>query len=378
MKKKQRPAGLDKVLAEYGLDAVIGVSPENYTFICGGHVSVRLRSRLGFAVIPAHGGGPFLVTCSLERALTTAESWMTDIRTYVEFEQHPVEPLAEGLRERGLDKGRIGLDLDYLPASAYLELVNRLPHATFVDTAEAVASLRSFKTPDEIEIITRATRDTHRAVLDAMEAARLGENERTMCNRIANNMINNGADGITFMSFGSGKKAHLFHAGAYESVTPAVSEVIRFDVGAAYGSWSSDFARTYSTGEPTRKHRETYRKLLDVEAATIDMIKPGIMAEEVFFFCRDMMLKHGLIFYMPHVGHSLGIELHEKPMLKAGEKTRLMPGMLINVEPSTFDDEKSAFHTEDLLLITETGTELMTLGLAPPEIPVIGEKIVYP
>ena len=56
MKKKQRPAGLDKVLAEYGLDAVIGVSPENYTFICGGHVSVRLRSRLGFAVIPAHGG----------------------------------------------------------------------------------------------------------------------------------------------------------------------------------------------------------------------------------------------------------------------------------------------------------------------------------
>ena len=58
------------------------------------------------------------------------------------------------------------------------------------------------------------------------------------------------------------------------------------------------------------------------------MIKPGVMAEDVFFFCRDMMLKLDLIFYMPHVGHSLGVELHERPMLREVEKTPLTPGML--------------------------------------------------
>jgi Xaa-Pro aminopeptidase len=174
------------------------------------------------------------------------------------------------------------------------------------------------------------------------------------------------------MCFGSGRYSNLFHAPAFDWVVPGESEIIRFDVGGQYGPWTSDFARTYSTGNPTEAQRQTHAALIDIETATIAMMGPGVPAEDVYFFCRDRFKDAGLQFYMPHVGHGFGLELHEFPMLRAGEKTRLAPGMVFNVEPSTFDDDMVAYHTEDLLVITETGTRLLTLGLAPREIPVLG------
>jgi Xaa-Pro aminopeptidase len=198
-----------------------------------------------------------------------------------------------------------------------------------------------------------------------------------MSDRIAANMFRNGADGTAFMCFGSGKYTHLFHAPAFDWVHVSEGDIIRFDVGGQYGAWSSDFARTYSAGSPSELQKQTYAALIDIETATIDIIRPGLRAEDVFFFCRDQFHKHGLQFYMPHVGHSFGLELHESPMLRAGEKTVLQPGMVFNIEPSTFDEHRVAYHTEDLLVVTETGYRLLTLGLAPRDLPVIGQAIAY-
>jgi Xaa-Pro aminopeptidase len=49
-------------------------------------------------------------------------------------------------------------------------------------------------------------------------------------------------------------------------------------------------------------------------------------------------------------------------MIRPGDKTPLKKGMVINIEPMASDDDGSFYHTEDLLVITETGTRLLTLG----------------
>jgi Xaa-Pro aminopeptidase len=61
-------------------------------------------------------------------------------------------------------------------------------------------------------------------------------------------------------------------------------------------------------------------------------------------------------------------------MLRPGDKTKIKPGMVLNIEP-VVSDGANMYHTEDLIEVTESGHRLMTLGLAPDEMPVIGQTV---
>jgi len=358
-----------------GVDVVVGLSPENFAYLAESWIFTTrtLPPRQAIALIFA-AGDPVVLVCNIERSHPEEESWVRDIRTYVEFAEHPMDALAAILSERGVAKGRIGVDLQFLPQASFQRLSQLLPEAQFIDTTDIVAELRAIKSEREIAVLEHASLGTHKAALDAMAASRPGDSEKVMADRLLFNMINNGADGTTFLVFGSGPRSGMAHALPTGRV-PGPSEIIRFDFGGSYGQWQSDFARTYSTGDPTAAQQQTYAALRRAQADTIGIIRPGIAAEDVFFACRDAFRKHGLDFIMPHVGHGFGIELHETPMLRPGNKTALAPGMVLNVEPLTLDEQRSGYQLEDLVLVTPQGFRLLTLGLAPVEIPVIGSKI---
>ena len=363
-----------RVPEDLGVDVVVGTSPENFTFLSGSYIFTTrtLPPRQAFAMIPAQGE-PSVLVCSVERAHPEEESWIKTIRTYTEFVEHPMDALAKALAEDGLHEARIGLDLQFLPHASFALLAEKLPKAKFADTTEELAKLRAIKSPEEVAIIERATKSTHDATLLAMSEARLGESEKVMANRLLTHMIEMGADGTTFLVFGSGRRSGMTHALPTER-KPAESEIIRLDFGGWYGPWQSDFARTYSTGKPSPLQQDTYRALAIVQRATIESIKPGIAAEDVFFTCRSGFEKEGIRFVMPHVGHGFGLELHEFPMLRPGNKTVLKTGMVLNVEPITIDADRSGYQLEDLVLVTENGHRVLTRGLPPPEIPVIGTR----
>nr|WP_295467080.1 Xaa-Pro peptidase family protein [Mesorhizobium sp.] len=360
-----------------GLDAIVAMSPENFAYASGAFIStVRLiRPRLAFAVLLAKGK-PFNIVCSIEESLTRAESWIDDVVTYTEFVDVPVEVLARELKKKGLEKGKIGIDLDYLPVSSFETLKAAMPGANFINTTETVAALRAIKSESEIALLEAATKQTHKAVLDAMEASKQGDSEADMAQKIANNIINYGADGTLFMAFASGDRTKHPHTTAQSDVLPRPGDIIRFDVGGTYGAFASDFARTYSAGEPTKEQKEVHAKLVRIQRETIEAVKPGVLAEDLFFLCKGLFEKNGLPFGMPHIGHSFGVELHENPMLRPGDKTPLKPGMVINIEPMV-KHSSGAYHTEDLVLVTDDGYRLLTLGLAPEELPVISRTVSY-
>ncbi len=351
------------------------MSPENFAYISGAYVSTveTVRSRQAFAVIPRNGQ-PFAVFCSIQTATMKDESWIEDFVEYTEFADDPIDVLIETLKARGLGSGRLGIDLAYLPQASYRRLERLLSDAEVVDTTETVASVRVIKEPDEIEKLERAARSTHEAVLGAMAAARLGESERVMANRISKGIIDGGADTTFLMYFGSGERSISAHGGPSERV-PKESEIVRFDVGGRYHMFTSDFARTFSTGHPTDEQRETYSKLVGVHKETIGSVRPGVMAEDLFFTCKESFAKRGLPFHMPHIGHSFGVEFHEDPMLRPGDRTPLEPGMVINIEPVVIDSLRSRYHIEDLFVVTDDGYRLLTLGFPQDEIPVIGTRV---
>lgn len=375
-KAMSKEAPLRAVTERLGLDGIILMSPENFAYGSGVHVITvtMIRPRQAFLIVPAKGEVE-MVLCSIEVSLAKEEGWVQTIHPYTEFVDHPMDVLAKRLTALGLANGKVGMDTDYLPFSSYQRLIANLPGLTIVNTTEDITTIRAIKTPDEVEILEWSTKGTHRAVLDGMAASKLGDSEKDMCLRIANGILANGADGTAFLCFASGPRTPQAHAMATDRV-PLESEIIRFDLGGVYGRFSSDFARTYSTGNPTLLQRQTHAALVRVQRASIAAAVVGITAEDLYYATRDAFQKEGLQFTMPHIGHSFGIELHETPMLRPGEKTKLAPGMVINIEPSTTDETGARYHTEDLLEITEAGPRLMTLGLAPEELPILGQMPV--
>ena len=358
-----------------GLDAVVAMSPENFAYASGVNVITvaLIRPRQAFVIIPARGE-PEVIVCSIEKPTTVAEGWIPNVITYTEFVDDPAAVLAGRLRELGLERGRIGMDLDYLPVSSHARMTRTLGNIEMVNTTEEIAAIRAVKSPAEVARLRHAAQGTHGGALDAMAASRVGETEQAMALRVATGIMRSGADAVSFLCFSSGERTSLSHAMATERIV-AESEVIRMDIGGTYGSWSSDFARTWSTGNPTATQRQVYAALRRVQGATIAAVRPGMAAEDLFHLCRDAYGKEGLRFTMPHVGHSFGVELHESPILRPGETTKLVPGMVFNIEPSTSDGEGSKYHIEDLVEVTEDGSRILTLGLAPEDIPVIGTDV---
>ena len=358
-----------------GLDAVIAMSPENFGYVSGAFIITveAIRPRQAFAALP-RAGEPFAVICSIETATMRDESWIDDLVEYTEFVHRPVDMLAEALKTRGMDSGAIGIDLEYLPANDYVRLKELLPEVELVDTTQTVAKVRAIKSADEIDILEHATKGTHSAVLDAIGASRTGDSEKDIAAKIADGITRNGADTVLFLCFGSGPRSIFAHGAASDRKTQP-GDIIRLDTGGRYGAYFSDFARTYSAGDPTPGQREIYRKLVEVHKETIGAVRPGVTAEELFFVCRDAFEKRQLPFHMPHIGHSFGVELHENPMLRPGDKTVIESGMVINIEPVMVDRERrSLYHVEDLFVVTDDGFRLLSHGFPPADLPVLGER----
>lgn len=371
-------AALRQIAISHGLDALVLMSPENFAFGTGLHIFTieKIRPRQAFMIVPADGAVE-LVLCSIEVPLSRTTGVYQNIQSYVEFEEQPINRLCARLKALGLSKGRVGIDADYMPLATYERLRSLLGELSVSDTSPAVAQLRAIKTPAQVSILEQAARHTHRAVLDAMSSSQLGDAEEAMCLKISKGIMERGADGISFLVFASGERTLVPHAKATGRV-PEESEIIRLDVGGTYGSYSSDFARTYSTGSPTAFQKQTYNSLVQIQKAVITQMKPGVVAEDIYFLARDEYRNRDMDFRMAHVGHGFGVELHEAPMLRPGDKTPLAAGMVLNVEPVATDGHGARYHVEDLVEITAEGPRLLTLGFAPEEIPVLGQPLAYP
>jgi len=376
VKVRPNKAALDRLITEKMLDALVCMSPENFTYMAGVHVTTveNLRPRQAFVILKSDGTSE-LVVCSIEESLVRSESWVKAVTLYTEFKDDPVHALAAVLKSHALDRGLIGMDLDYLPVSSYLRLTTALPDLKFVNTTEDVAAVRSVKLPSEIDILERAARQTHQAVLEGISEGNVGDTERALANRIIKKVFDAGANGTLHVHLASGERTPHIHNHPGDDATKP-GEILRLDVGGLYGAYMSDFARTFSTGSPSKLQRDTYRKLCEVQEITIAAMKPGVKAEDIFFLCKSEFERRGLPCTLPHIGHSFGVEVHESPMIRPGDKTELAPGMVINIEPMTVDEEGSCYHTEDLVLITPEGNRILTLGLAPKEIPILGEPVL--
>jgi Xaa-Pro aminopeptidase len=104
-----------------------------------------------------------------------------------------------------------------------------------------------------------------------------------------------------------------------------------------------------------------YNAVREAQLASIGAVKPGVEAGEVDRVGREVLRKVGFDTYFTHsTGHGVGIEVHEPPRVARGQTQKLVPGMVITIEPGIYIPEEGGVRIEDMVLVTETGHEVLT------------------
>ena len=354
-------ARLDQKLGEEGVEVLLAAAPENSYYLSGVFIrtQVSIRDRLAVVVWPADAA-PTFVVCNIEESLARQEGAIDDVQSYVEYAQSPIARVVEVLKERGLDRKRIGVEMGYLSAKFFAELQGALPKASFVAADDLIESVRAVKTHEEIARITDAFRRTEVAIRDAWSRSREGETEKTVADRMLFAMLEQGASGLRHMTLASGENTPHPH------MTPGGRKLRRgdtvlTDVGAHYFGFSSDMARMGIVGEASSAQLEEYGRYREAYVKLLHFVKPGITGGEVFAFAREEFARSRLPVPLPHVGHSLTrMGGHENPMLQPSNMQTLEPGMLLAVEPTFKARPDQRYHIEDLVEVTAKGPNILT------------------
>ncbi len=346
-------AALERAIAASAHDAVIAVSPENVRYAGDVHIATQrsIRDRLAFIVWPKHRPPVFLV-CAVEAAYVRAHTWIADVRTYQEFVVDPVDALADILRDLKLDAGHVAIETEYLAAKYYNELVRQCPRLTVGAAEPLFAQVRMFKTAREKAQIIAAFHATEKAFLAAFSRIRIGEPERAVAIRLAEAMLTEGADQVTSNYCNAGANTGFPHMlpSAYRI---QAGDIVKSDSGGLFRQYFSNVGRTAKAGIPTAEEASTWRKLRDVHHGVIEQCRAGRTGRELFDLARRLQEKAGLPFTYAHNGHSLGLNIHERPIVGPREDIPYQPGMITTVETRARWPGKLGLHMEDIVEITD-------------------------
>ncbi len=284
---------------------------------------------------------------------------------YTDFRYVPmVHRLAPSLRCRDMKDfkvtgRRIGVEFA-LTHQQYLSLAAKAPKgAAFVDLMDALTQIRAVKTPEEIERLRASEALACDIWNKASKKFKAGMTEREMAAIIKKMMIDLG-EGEAFSTIVCvGKNAAECHHEPDETVWNG-QEPVLVDMGVKLNGVCSDLTRNLVV-KPTTRYREVYELVKKANLAAIAAAKPGMTGRELDKVARDVIAKGG---HGPDFGHSLGhgvgYEIHESPMASTKSETVLKPGMTVTIEPGIYLEGDLGVRIEDLVLITETGCEVLS------------------
>ncbi len=265
---------------------------------------------------------------------------------------------------------RVGFEADTLAVASFERVKREAPSSIeWVPTEGVGRGLRAVKQPEEVQRLRTAQHIADQAAAHLPRLIQPGKREREVAWALHGLLRELGADDPAFdITVASGANSALPHYKGGERMI-AHGEIVLVDFGARVGGYRSDMTRTFFTGDPPEKYREVYEVVLGAMHAAEAVLRPGFSARKSDQIARDWISDHGYGDYFGHsLGHGVGLEIHELPSLsfRAPEEVRLEAGNVVTVEPGIYLPGWGGVRIEDLVLITETGMEI--LSHAPTDI----------
>jgi Xaa-Pro aminopeptidase len=331
---------LQPVVAALDAAAALITSPANVRYLTG------LASSNAALLLPATGLAAVLATDS--RYALAAQRDSPDLELVTERFIEPV--LARLAAGRGLR--RIAFEAHEMTVQRHQELAATAPELDLVPLGRAVENLRMIKDEAEIALLAEGCAITSRAFDEIVPHIRPGVTERDLAMLLDRTMGDLGAERPAFDTIvASGPNGAIPHH-VPSSRLLAVGDMITLDFGARYQGYHADMTRTVVLSEPAAWQRDIYTLVAAAQQAGIRAATPGTDVTVVDAAARDLIIKASHGDHFQHgLGHGVGLELHEAPIIGYGRPGTLGDRVPITVEPGVYLPGQGGVRIEDTLVV---------------------------
>jgi Xaa-Pro dipeptidase len=360
--RAQRWERARQLMAENALDAILLMEGTSLKYFTGIRWWGGERT---FALVLPQKGSPFYVCPAFEEGRAreqisnAPEGTEPDVRIWNE-DQSPYERIAQGLRDRSIATGKIGIEetVRFVFADAITKAASQ---ATITSATPVTAGCRMIKSPHEIALMRLAAQVTlaayeaaYRALKDGMTQAQVEESVRKAHEQLG---FTGGAD----------VQVGEFSAFPHGSVVPQVvheGTIVLMDGGCTVEGYASDITRTYVLGKASDKMKSVFDIVHRAQSAALAAARPGVECGAIDATARKVVTDGGYgpdyKYFTHRLGHGMGMDGHEWPYLVRGNKTKLQPNMTTSDEPGIYIRGEFGIRLEDDMHITDSGAELFT------------------
>lgn len=349
----------------------------------------------GYLFVPAEGDPTYYVRRSLTRALKESQVRTVELSSFRQFGKQLAEDYPNEFQLAAGNRPKIGTDLDVMPAQLYLRLTEAVPQAEWTDASMLLRRVRSIKSPYEIACISRAAKVAADAMDEGLSQLCEGMTELELITIIENVMRRNGHTGLMRMrgynqelvtgmvaaAEAAAEPTYFDGPAGGSGLTPAFpqgvsrrpirrDEPILIDIGCCIDGYVIDQTRTAVIGQLRPELKKAFETADTILRRSEEMLHPGARPEDLYSEAKRIAAEAGLsdnfMGYgrdqVKFLGHGIGLEIDEWPVLAKGFHDPLEPGMTIAVEPKFTFPEWGVVGIENTYLITETGCRPLTLS----------------
>jgi len=390
---------LSNQLGRHGLDAVIASTRENIRYFTGFEAVVKtLNPHFGqcYALVTAaeptrvhivHSLGEIDqvldARCDVGEVFTYGVFYREQGRSELSADDAELSRLSSSsrnhdsgetalvrlLQELGLEHARIGIDEDGIRALQLAGVRAGVPEADISPAAALLRSVRAVKTTGEVVALSRAAVCVEKAIEDVLGELREGISELEIASVFRTSVARQGGLAVLPM-IKVGRHAVGGQRTQKAGNVLRAGDVLWFDCDIVLDGYWADIARVFAFRERLPAHAR-FEALHAGQAAANAGIEPGMTGADA---CRKTMAavhRAGFADYRRHhVGHGIGLEPYERPILAPDNEDVIEAGMVLSVETPYYEYGLGALHVEDPIHVSEQGNEL--LSASPGALRVVG------
>lgn len=375
-----RVASLQKIMQDNECQAFVIIQNVDLYYFSGTMQNAQLY-------IPAEGEPVLFCRKSYQRALMECPWTIIQVGNFKAIPRH--------LGDMGLEMpSRLALEYDVLPVANFLGVKKIFPHAKTIDGSSWIKSVRSVKSAYEIAMLRNAGQKMAEVFSQVVGIIRPGKSEIACAAELEREARKTLHEGIIrlrgynqslffghFLSGASGAQSSFndgatggpglgaFFPQGCSQKTLSPGEPITLDYVGIYNGYQVDQTRTFVIGSLPEQLNRAFNITLEIQEAIISQVKPGVAPSKLWETALSIAAKNNLQYHLQgygsdqakFVGHGIGLEVDEPPVLARGFDAPMLENMVFALEPKFVFPGQGMVGIENTWLVTADGAEKITV-----------------